>query len=426
MPRPLNLLVSGINWPPETFLRRLIDGLLASGVEVTVGSAVKPEPSSGVKWLQTPSWDAPLPVRLARLGAMAGRAALRGQDDLKVLARSETCNDGLGQRLRIWNQLLPYAGRRWDVIYFPWNSAAIAHLPVFDLPSPVAVSCRGTQVSVAPHNPERVAIREGLRHTFQKASAVHCVSEATLQDACRLGLDPAKARVIRPAVDPVHFRPAESRIKVDDRFTVMTVGTLAWVKGHEWSLQAIRRLADKGVDVRFEIIGDGPDRQRVLYTIADLGLQDRVRLPGKLGPDEVLKRVQQADAFLLSSHSEGISNAALEAMACGVPVVTTDCGGMREAVTDGVEGFVVPVRDAEAMASRLLHLSSDAALRQRMGEAARGRVQREFSVQAQVQAWLELYASILEERGLDRPLIGSAFSVSGQAKPGFAGRTAGN
>ena len=118
--------------------------------------------------------------------------------------------------------------------------------------------------------------------------------------------------------------------------------------------------------MRFEIIGDGPDRQRVLYTIHDLGLQECVRLLGKLAPDEVLHRLQQADAFLLSSLSEGISNAALEAMACGVPVVTTDCGGMREAVTDGEEGFVVPVRDAESMANALMKLAGDAGLRERM------------------------------------------------------------
>ena len=122
---------------------------------------------------------------------------------------------------------------------------------------------------------------------------------------------------------------------------MVTVGTLMWSEGaQKWALQAIRRVSDAGINVQFEIIGDGPDRQRVLYTIADLGLGGHVRLVGKLSPGQVLVRVQQADAFLLPSLSEGISNAVLEAMACGVPVVTTECGGMREAVTDGVEGLM--------------------------------------------------------------------------------------
>ena len=408
----MRLLITGINWPPETFLRRLIDGLTAAGVEVTVGSAIRPENEAPVRWLQTPSWDAPLPVRLARLAAMAGRAAICGAGDVKVLARNMPPNQVLGGRLQTWNQVLPYAGRRWDVVYFPWNSAAIAQFPVFDVPFPVVVSCRGTQVSVAPHNPERADIRDGLRATFEKAAAVHCVSEATLRDACRLGLDPAKARVIRPAVDPDHFRPAASRANDSGVLTVVTVGTLIWVKGHEWALQAIRRVADEGVKVRFEIIGDGPDRQRVLYTIADLGLQDRVRWLGKLGPEEVLKRVQQADVFLLSSHSEGISNAALEAMACGLPVVTTDCGGMREAVADDVEGFLVPVRDAEALAAGLLRLAGNAGLRRRMGQAARARIEREFSLKRQIEQWLELCQFALREREGKEKLGGRTESQS--------------
>lgn len=426
--RRLRLLVAGISWPPETFLRRLIDGLVEAGVEVTVGSAGKPD-APQVKWLPTPSWDAPIPLRSARLVRMAIRALVCGPGDLKILdqggrssRRKEALNpsthenrasspqplpavelssrlpangEGRARRLQTWNRLLPYAGRRWDVIYFPWNSAAIACLPIFDLPSPVIVSCRGTQVSVAPHNPERAPLRDGLSATFQKAAAVHCVSKATLEDACRLGLEPARARVIHPAVDPDQFQPTASRSNDNSVFRVVIVGTLIWVKGHEWALQAIRRLVDQNIKVSFEIIGDGPDRQRVLYTVSDLGLEHHVKLLGKLPPEEVLRHVQQADAFLLSSLSEGISNAVLEAMACGLPVVTTDCGGMREAVTDGVEGFVVPVRNSGAMAAALERLARDRELRARMGKAGRERILKEFTLDRQIEQWLELLHAVL-------------------------------
>ena len=395
-PRPLRLLIAGINWPPETFITRLIEGLIQAGVPVTLACRVKPiDLEDQVKWLPTPSWDASVPARLARLAGMAIRAKACAARDVKVFRPFIRCSRNLSQRLQVWNQLLPYAGRRWDIIYFPWNSAAIDHLPVFDLRSPVIVSCRGAQVSVAPHNPERAEILGGLRDTFHRAAAVHCVSEATLRDACQFGLDPAKARVIRPAVDPEVFRPGPSCSDHNGIFRLVTTGSLIWRKGMEYALSSIRKLRDRGVRVRFEIIGDGPERQRVLYTTHDLGLQDCVRLHGRLRPEEVLQRLQQADAFLLSSLSEGISNAVLEAMACGLPVVTTDCGGMREAVTDGVEGFVVPVRDAEAMAAALLRLAVDVGLRQRIGAAARARIVREFSLNRQIAQWLELFRSVL-------------------------------
>lgn len=215
-----------------------------------------------------------------------------------------------------------------------------------------------------------------------------------MQEAMQFGLDPAKARVIRPAVDPEFFRPAAPARKADGRFRVVTTGSLIWRKGYEYALQAIRRLVDREVDVQFDIIGDGPERQRVLYTIIDLGLEVHVSLCGRLTPAEVRSRLQQADAFLLSSLSEGISNAVLEAMACGLPVVTTNCGGMREAVSDGVEGFVVPTRDPEAMAEALHRLATDRALARAMGRAGRERVCREFQIEDQVKQFAELYRAI--------------------------------
>jgi len=343
-------------------------------------------------------------LRLARLAGLGLQARMYGARDLKVFSAAVRKISGFAERLRFWNQLLPYAGGRWDVIYFPWNSAAIGCLPVFDLGCPIVISCRGTQVSVAPHNPAREDFRVGLRETFQRAAAVHCVSEATRHDACRLGLHPAKATVIRPAIESNLFRPATAPRSKDGVFSVVTVGTLIWVKGHEWALQAIRRVADSGINVRFDIIGDGPDRQRVLYTMADLHLVDRVRCLGRLAPEEVLRRVQQADAFLLSSLSEGISNAVLEAMSCGVPVVTTECGGMREAVTDGVEGFVAPVRDEEELAKGLLRLAGDSQMRQRMGQAGRARIEREFRLDRQIEQWLQLFRHVLKkEAGKESP-----------------------
>jgi len=392
------LLVAGINWPPETFLRRLLDGLAEAGVAVTVATAERPCGTQGrMNWLPAPSWESSPGLRLARLAGLAARAVMWGAQDLTVLAPAVRQVSGLAHKLRAWNQLLPFAGGRWDVIYFPWNSAAIDRLPVFDLGCPVVISCRGTQVSVSPHNPAREDICVGLRDTFRQAAAVHCVSEATLKDACQLGLDPAKATVIRPAVEPEIFRPASSPRTPNGVFSVVTVGTLNWIKGHEWALQAIRRVADSGIHVRFDIIGDGLDRQRVLYTISDLALENHVRCLGGLAPEEVCRHLQQADVFLLSSLSEGISNAALEAMACAVPVVTTECGGMSEAVTHGVEGLVVPVRDAEAMAAALVKLAGDFPMRQRMGQAARARVESEFHLHRQIAQWLDLFRKVLDK-----------------------------
>lgn len=397
-PTGLRLLVVGIAWPPETFLARLLQGLAQAGVQVTLATARRPDgdwrSQPNIRWLFAPAWERPPLERAFHLAIQAVAAALRSPKDLRLLAAQARRQTNGRQRLAFWQRLLPFAGRRWDVVYFPWNSAAIEHLPMFEWGMPTVISCRGSQVNVAPHNPQRAALRDGLRETFAKASAVHCVSQSILSEALQYGLDPRKARVIHPAVDIDFFTPAAAGERQDHRFHIITTGSLIWRKGYEYALTAMRRLQERRLPVQFEIIGDGPERQRLLYTIEDLGLQDCVRPAGRLPPEAVRQRLQAADAFLLSSLSEGLSNAALEAMACGLPVVTTDVGGMREAIRDGVEGLLTPPRDPMALAQALEQLWRDPDLRVRLGAAGRQRVVRDFNLSDQTAQFLELFASL--------------------------------
>jgi glycosyltransferase involved in cell wall biosynthesis len=94
---------------------------------------------------------------------------------------------------------------------------------------------------------------------------------------------------------------------------------------------------------------------------------------------------------MLPSLTEGLSSAAVEAMACGLPIVLTDCGGAREAVTDGVEGFIVPLWEPAAMADALLRLAGNPELRLRMGRAARERVLRRFTGDRHVREFVQLF-----------------------------------
>jgi glycosyltransferase involved in cell wall biosynthesis len=398
---PLNVLVVGSAWPPETFIANLLQGLLERGIHITVACSRKPADDwlnqAGFHWLFAPGWEGNPIARLACLVVKFISAKLFSPQELQAIASQVNQSASLIDRLRSWYVFLPFIGHKWDLIYFPWNTAAISYSPLFQLGRPAVISCRGAQINIAPHNSQREGLRKGLASSLQQATAVHCVSKAILQEAVQYGLDPNKANVISPAVNLKSFFPSLEK-KPNEQFIVVTTGSLIWRKGHEYALIAIRHLIDAGVDAEFHIIGDGPERPRVLYTIQDLGLKDRVFLHGKLSPTQVRDRLQKADVFLLSSLSEGISNAVLEAMACGLPVVTTDCGGMREAVTDAVEGFVVPVRDPGAMAGALQRLANDSDLRTKMGKAARERVKLQFALKDQINAFVNLFSSIMENK----------------------------
>jgi colanic acid/amylovoran biosynthesis glycosyltransferase len=399
--KPFSILIAGISWPPETFIATLIKGLIDAGAAITVACEQKPTapwlPHPQFSWIFAPTtWRGSLLARLGRTIRMIPRALVKGSGDLRLIQDHVDQRRSLSGKLSAYHELLPFAGVRSDVIYFPWNSGAISYLPLFDLGPPVILSCRGSQVNIAPLSPQRSSMKGDLGTTFRKATAVHCVSEAIMYEAERYGLERAKAKVIRPAVDPQFFQPLEAPVEEarDGLFRIATIGTLIWSKGYEYALQAIRELKDSGINVQFSILGDGPDRQRILYTVNDLELNKEVELHGRNSPEEVRAILQRSDAFLLTSFSEGISNAVLEAMACGIPVVTTDCGGMREAVTDGVEGFVVPTRDTTEMVRTLKVLWDHPEQRSRMGRAGRQRIERTFSLSRQVDEFISLCKTV--------------------------------
>jgi colanic acid/amylovoran biosynthesis glycosyltransferase len=373
-----------------------------AGIEVTIACSRKPAAAwlahRNIHWLQPPEWNRSIVSMLFCFIKMWFAALRKSPKDIKRIARYVRQYEKMLDRLYLYFSLLPFAGRRWDIIYFPWSLAALTYQPILLFGGAMVISCRGSQINVAPHDPSRKEIIEELAVTFEKAAAVHCVSEAIKIEALQYGLDPAKAWVIRPAVDPGFFCPPAPPKIEDSTFRIVSVGSLNGRKGYEYALLAVRLLLDRGVLAELHIIGDGPERERLLYTIDDLELHGQVHLHGRLSPAEVRSRLQQADAFLLPSLSEGISNAVLEAMACGLPVVTTDCGGMREAVTDGVEGLVVPVRAPEAMAAALTRLASDRNLARRMGEAARKRILSEFTLKQQIDQFIELYQDVLARK----------------------------
>jgi colanic acid/amylovoran biosynthesis glycosyltransferase len=388
----LRLLVVGSSWPPQTFLGRLLRGLSAAGIRVRVAFTRWPDQEwfhrAGLRTFKTRDWKGPRLARLAWLAWLSVRALFVAPRAFRVFWRHARAQKSRSAGLRALNRLLPYAGVQCDIIYLPWNSAAIDYLPLFDLGKPVLVSCRGSQVNVAPHNPRRT-VRQGLPATFDRATAIHCISDSIEVEATRYGLDVRKSRVIRPGIDPEFFSPAPSP-EPSDTIRIITVGSLVWVKGTSFAVEAMRHVLDAGVNATFSIVGDGPERQRVLFAIDDLNLHDHVRLLGRLPPIAVRDELRRSDIFVLPSLSEGFCNAAIEAMGCRLPVVMTNCGGAREGVTDGVEGYIVPVWEPIAMADAIVRLARDPALRARMGRAGRERVLREFTVARHVKQFMEL------------------------------------
>jgi colanic acid/amylovoran biosynthesis glycosyltransferase len=397
---PLSVLIVRFGSTPVTFLNRFVQGLAASGIHVSIASDKKVHRGvialDNVNLLWAPSWKGNFVIKASRLIALLfSNFSFRR---LAWLQAQVQCSQSLSQSFFRIYQYLPFMNGKWDLIYFPWNSTAIEYRGLYELDIPVVVSCRGSQINIRPHLPGQEGYVQALRSSLQGGAAVHCVSTDIQDTITALGVSPKRCRIIRPAVDPEFFSPPDHPPH-NPRLTLVSTGSLVWIKSYETMLAALKHLVDAGIDAELHIIGEGLERQHLLFSIHDLGIQERVFLHGRLAPTDVRDQLQQADCFVLSSLSEGIANAALEAMSCGLPVITTDCGGMREAVSDGVEGFIVPLRDPHAMAAALHKLGSDPSLRSRMGAAARARIIQDFSLEHQITEFANLFHEVSKTKG---------------------------
>lgn len=376
--RRFHLCVVGTAWPPETFIARRLSSLAQRGHRVSVLST---QYFGNAKLAGVDAFD-----------PNAWRAYARCVWPPALLQRPLKATLPVTARGRVFHQL---RALRPDVVHFEWVSAAAAHLPLLrGLGAPVVVSCRGKQTNIWPFLPGQEHFAARLRQVFEAASAVHCVSEAMLEDALRLGMPAHKGHVITPAIDPTDFGPA-TETRSDGPIQIIGVGSLTWRKGYEYAIRAIQLLGLPKDSVRYTIVGGGEEIDRIRYTIEDCGLAGQVEVAGQLSPASVAERLRTADIFLHASLAEGLSNAVLEAMAVGIPVVCTDCGGMREAVHDQVSGFVVPIRDPEAMAKALLTLIQNPELRRRFAELGRRRVSEHFTLSAQTDKFERLYQTVL-------------------------------
>jgi glycosyltransferase involved in cell wall biosynthesis len=173
-------------------------------------------------------------------------------------------------------------------------------------------------------------------------------------------------------------QPARARLGLPAEAQVLAcAATLRPRKGQRDLIRAFAGLAATCPQARLVLAGDGEDRAALLALVEQLGLRDRVHLPGAVRPVQGLYAA--ADLFCMPSHHEGLSNACLEASAAGLPLVVSDAGGLPEIVADGETGLVVPAGDVAGLRAALERMLQDPALRARAGAAGARRTAELFT-----------------------------------------------
>jgi len=205
------------------------------------------------------------------------------------------------------------------------------------------------------------------------------------------------ARVIYAGVDVPQTGLPTPRHRTTSQLVIGTARRLIRYKGIEYLLEAAAILHSEFPGLRVEIAGIGPERENLVQRAADLGIAGSVEFLGWVNDlNHVLPRW---DVFVIPSIEEGFGIAALEAMAAGLPVIASSVGGLPEIIEDGKTGWLVPPRDAEALASRLRMLLINPELRYNLGAAAYARARDHFSAAQMTENFAQLYDELLDGAG---------------------------
>jgi len=372
----------------ETFFNSKIKGLLDYGHDVTLYVRDNSSSFSGCKVVLAPKVSKNPIVQIIKMVLVFVGLLFR----FKRLQQFITLEKASGRRTKeifrntFINAHVLKANLDW--IHFGFTTLAIDSEHVAEsIGAKMAVSCRGYDMDVY-----------SLKHkdcydlVWKKVDKVHAISKYMLQKAYSHGLQIAvPSAIIFPAVNKALFENKnESDFRVPIKIT--TIARLHWIKGLDYTLEALAILKSKGVNFNYEIIGDGPEYESLRYAVHELDLEDSVSFIGKLSHSDTLGHLKNTDIYLQYSHSEGFCNAILEAQAMGCLCIVSDGGALAENVLHEKTGFVVPNRNAKALSETIFRvLEQDNLVLSQIKNASRTRVLNEFTTEQQRQAFIDFY-----------------------------------
>lgn len=250
-------------------------------------------------------------------------------------------------------------------------------LLAFSLRIPAILHLHGAEFALF-YDRECGPVRKRLvRFVFNRCHHVVVLSGAWKAWACQMCTNPNVVRIYNPVLLPSKVTPWKQR----KPGTALFLGRLGKRKGSYDLLEATARVAAERPELRLLLGGDG-ELDEVRARAAELGIADKVELLGWVRGEDKEQLLAMAVLYVLPSYNEGLPVSVLEAMAAGLPILSTPVGGIPEAVADGIEGFLIEPGDVQALAERLNHLLGDPELARRMGECARHKVEIAFSAAA--------------------------------------------
>jgi colanic acid/amylovoran biosynthesis glycosyltransferase len=240
------------------------------------------------------------------------------------------------------------------------------------------------------------------RQLFREGDLFLPVCEFLRQRLIQEGCEEKKIKVHYSGIDCSKFEYLKRERVPGEPIKVLTIARLVEKKGVAFAIEAVSRLLSKGEKIEYSVVGDGPLRESLQQLIVRMGIERQVRLVGAKTHEEVKMLLEESHVLVapsLTSESgdqEGIPNVIKEAMATGLPVISTVHAGIPELVTDGVSGLLVQERDAVSIADALAYLIRHPDICDEMGQAGRKQVEKKFDTTALNKKLEELYLGLIQ------------------------------
>ncbi|MGG4172004.1 N-acetyl-alpha-D-glucosaminyl L-malate synthase BshA [Bacillus safensis] len=260
----------------------------------------------------------------------------------------------------------------------------------------VVTTLHGTDITVLGYDP---SLKEVIRFAIESSDRVTAVSHSLAAQTYDLIKPDKKIDTIHNFVDErVYLREDHDLLKthyglLPNEKVIIHVSNFRKVKRVHDVIHVFQKISEQ-VQAKLLLIGDGPEKSVVCELVKKLGLTDRVLFLGKQEKVEELYSI--SDLKLLLSEKESFGLVLLEAMACGVPCIGTDVGGIPEVITHGETGFLVPLGDIDGAAKHAVSLLKDEALHEKVSAAAQSSVQAQFSSEKIVSGYEKLYLELIE------------------------------
>lgn len=295
----------------------------------------------------------------------------------------------LAAALRFWTMLLL---GQVGLLHVHMSSRAsfwrkcLFFLPAFLFRVPTILHLHGSEFSIFYEEECGHVAKRAVRFVFNRVSQIVVLSQAWRDWVQSMTTNPNVQAIYNPVMVPAVHPRWEDR----SDGMVLFLGRLGKRKGSYDLVDAMASIKQNCSNFHLSLGGDG-ELNEVRDRASDLGLGDQVSLLGWVRGTDKDRFLGSAKIYTLPSYNEGLPMSVLEAMACGLPIVGTPVGGMPEAITDGVEGFLVEAGDVAALSDRLERLLVDDALACKMGAAARAKVESTFSAEAVLPKVEEIY-----------------------------------